>query len=231
MNAAERELLRDGAFQLGIDLDDTCLDRFALLAGELRRWNAKVNLTALKSIRDIVTRHFIDSLTIATLLPHGAHLLDIGSGGGFPCIPLKIARPDLEIVSADGVQKKILFQRHVARLLGFDRFSAVHGRAEALAQTMPRQFSVVVARAVADVETLLRLGLPLLADNGIMIAMKGRQGREEIELAHETISTLGVVVKDVHELRLPVSGDERTLIILGREVDMATIAAENTKIL
>lgn len=229
MNAGERELLRDGAFQLGIDLDDTCMDRFALLAGELRRWNAKVNLTALKSVRDIVTRHFIDSLTIASLLPHGAHLLDIGSGGGFPSIPLKIVRPDLEIVSVDGVQKKILFQRHVARLLGFDCFTAVHGRAEALAQTMPRQFSVVVARAVADVETLLRLGLPLLADAGILIAMKGKQGREEIESAREAISALGVSVQRVHELRLPVSGDERTLIVFGREGETATIAVEIPK--
>jgi len=229
VNVAERELLRDGAFQLGIDLDDTCLDRFALLAGELRRWNAKVNLTALKSVRDIVTRHFVDSLTIAPLLPHGARLLDIGSGGGFPCIPLKIARPDLEIVSVDGVQKKILFQRHVARLLGFDRFSAIHGRAEALAQTMPRLFSVVVARAVADMETLLRLGLPLLADDGVIIAMKGRQGRVEIEAAREAISALGVSVREVRELRLPASGDERTLILLGRVGETAMTPSENPK--
>ena len=214
MTAAEREMLRDGAGELGVVLDEAAVGRFDLFASELLRWNAKVNLTAIRSTHEIIVKHFLDSLTLSRILNQGSSLLDIGSGGGFPAIPLKIARPDLAVVSVDSVQKKILFQRHAGRLLGLERFTAVHGRAEGLPAVIAERFDCVVARAVSDLATLARLGLPMLAEGGRVIAMKGRQGREEITASRESLSLNRAAVFSIDEVRLPVSGEMRLLIAL-----------------
>lgn len=217
MNARERVMLAEGAAALGLELDDPTLDRFALLAGELLKWNAKLNLTALKTVAEIVTRHFIDSLTIAPFLAPGRSLLDIGSGGGFPSLPLKIVRPDIEVTSLDAVAKKINFQRHVARLLQLERFNAVHGRAEEFAATCGKRFDFVVARAVADLPLLARLGGPFLDEGGVLLAMKGKQGREEMEASREELGRLGFGLSDLREFTLPLSGEERVLVFLTRK--------------
>jgi 16S rRNA (guanine527-N7)-methyltransferase len=218
VNTAERQLLADGAAQLGIRLDDLSLNRFATLAGELRRWNARVNLTALTATREVIARHFLDSLTVAPLVPAGARLLDLGSGGGFPSLPLAIARPDLSIVSLDATLKKIHFQRHAVRILGLDRFQAIHGRAEQLAAAMPANFAVVVARAVTGIATLVRLGLPLLATGGRVIAMRGPQGIAEAAAAHELLAASGMAVVETREVRLPVSGEGRVLVVIAAAI-------------
>ncbi|GAM08503.1 ribosomal RNA small subunit methyltransferase G [Geobacter sp. OR-1] len=216
MSPAEMELLRDGAKELGIELSDSELDRFRLFTDELLRWNAKLNLTALTDPRDIIVKHYLDSLTINSSLPLGASLLDFGSGAGFPCLPLKIVRHDLDLLSVDSVQKKINFQRQVSRLLGLERFKALHTRVEALAKEGGR-FDFVVARAVADVAVLARLGAPFLAENGRLIAMKGSRWREEIVEAGRELDELGLAVIETRELRLPITGDERGIVIIGRK--------------
>lgn len=214
MNARERIMLAEGAATLGLELDEAMLDRFALLASELLKWNAKLNLTALKTVTEIVTRHYLDSLTIAAFLAPKASLLDIGSGGGFPSLPLKIVRPDIEVTSLDAVEKKIHFQRHAARLLQLERFTAVHGRAETFAATVGKRFDYVVARAVADLPLLARLGRPFLGADGVLLAMKGKQGREEVETSLEELGQLGFVLSDLRELALPLSGEKRVLVFL-----------------
>ncbi len=219
MNPGERKLFRDGAGELGIELHETDIERFSALAEELLRWNSRVNLTALTRVTDIIAKHFLDSLTLLPWLPFGVNLLDIGSGGGFPSIPLKIVRPDLEVVSVESVQKKILFQRHVARMLGLDRFTPIHARAEELVASHDQRFDFVVVRAVADLPCLVRLGMPLLTESGRLIAMKGKQGREEVALAEAELSILGVVVEEIREFRLPGSGDERIVIKLKSQKD------------
>ncbi len=216
MNVSERDLLMNGARKLGIELNETDIDRFSILSEELIRWNSKVNLTALKRVADIIAKHFLDSLTLLPLLPFGASLLDIGSGGGFPSLPLKIVRQDLDMVSVDSVQKKILFQRHVARMLELDKFVPIHARAEELAASLDQRFDFVAARAVADLPSLVRLGMPLLAGKGRLIAMKGGLGREEVAQAESELSHLDVVVEEIREFRLPNSGDVRMLITLKR---------------
>jgi 16S rRNA (guanine527-N7)-methyltransferase len=213
-------MLAEGAATLGLELDDPTLDRFALLASELLKWNAKLNLTALKTVAEIVTHHFLDSLTIATLLAPDASLLDIGSGGGFPSLPVKIVRPDIEVTSLDAVAKKINFQRHAARLLQLERFIAVHGRAEEFAANSGRRFDYVVARAVADLPLLARLGAPFLDEGGLLLAMKGKQGRVEVETSLEELDHLGFALSDLREFTLPLSGDERVLVFLARKVQL-----------
>lgn len=214
MTPTERAMLADGAKQIGIELSEAELHLFDLFTTELARWNAKLNLTSLTNINDIISKHYLDSLTASSLIPTGARLLDMGSGGGFPCIPLKITRPDIEIVSVDSVQKKIIFQRQVARILGFDAFRAIHSRIENLVEELQGAFDVVIARAVSDVTMLARMALPYLADSGKLIAMKGSRWKEEFAQSEAGIGELGFNAAEFRELRLPVSGDERCLIVL-----------------
>ena len=217
MTVREVELLSSGARQLGLELDRATVDRLLTLIFELLKWNSRVNLTAITDPTDVITKHLLDSLTVAPLLSEGASLLDIGSGGGFPALPLKIVRPDLAVVSIDAVQKKILFQRHIVRLLGLEGFTAKHCRAENLASAMPHHFDYAIARAVSNLARLARLALPLLAEGGRIIAMKGPQGKDEAEHARDELSGLGVEVVELRNFRLPMGGGERELVILARE--------------
>ncbi|MBT0665060.1 16S rRNA (guanine(527)-N(7))-methyltransferase RsmG [Geobacter pelophilus] len=217
MNLAEKSLLGDGASQLGIALSASEIECFGRLTEELLRWNSKLNLTSLKDMREIIIKHYLDSLTIYNLLPQGAIVLDIGSGAGFPSIPLKIVRNDLDILSVDSVLKKINFQKQIARLLGFEKFRPVHARLEALDDGEKGRFDFAVARAVADITVLARLAKPFLADHGKLIAMKGSRWREEIELSAKELDGLGLVVTESRELRLPFSGDERGIVLIGKK--------------
>jgi 16S rRNA (guanine527-N7)-methyltransferase len=210
----ERNMLCNAAREIGIELTGGEIDQFELFTGELLRWNSKLNLTSLKNLTDIITKHYLDSLTICDLIPIGASLLDIGSGGGFPCIPLKIVRPDIDILSVDSVQKKINFQRQAARLLGFEKFKAVHARAEDLAGEYGEQFDFVVARAVAEIAVLARMSKPFLSVDGKIIAMKGSRWKEELEESESELSGVGLCVFETRELKLPIIGDLRGLILL-----------------
>jgi 16S rRNA (guanine527-N7)-methyltransferase len=144
-------------------------------------------------------------------------LLDIGSGGGFPSIPLKIVRPDIDILSVDSVQKKINFQRQVARLLGFEKFKAAHARVEELVGEYGERFDFAVARAVAEIALLGRMATPFLSENGKLIAMKGSRWKEELEESESELPGLGLCVSETRELRLPIIGDLRCLILLKRQ--------------
>lgn len=197
-------------------LDPEVLQRLEWLAAELLRWNRTHNLTAITARSEVYEKHLADALTLLPLLGRAKRLLDLGSGAGFPALPLKIVRPGLEIVSVDAVGKKIAFQRHVVRSLQLPGFTAVHGRAEALAE-MPgcrAGFDVVTARALASLPLLARLAAPCLAPEGQLIAMKGADGAAELAAAQAELAALGFTCTAQHHLRLPVSGAERCLLVL-----------------
>ena len=130
MNSAALQLLVDGGAEIGVPLEAFQVKQFADFGDELKRWNKSINLTAIDDDEAIVIKHFLDSLTLAPCLKGNEALLDMGSGGGFPCIPLKIAMSGLRITSVDAVGKKVTFQKHVARLLGFADFTVLHARLE-----------------------------------------------------------------------------------------------------
>ncbi len=214
-----QELLRKSGEVIGIDFSTDELKKFAMFADELQKWNKKINLTAITSERDMVLKHFIDSLLLLdTVGPTGA-LLDIGSGGGFPCIPLKIMLPPLSVVSVDAVEKKILFQRHAARVLGLRDFNAVHGRGEALGERYSGHFDWIVSRAFSDIPSFVRMALPLLRENGKILAMKGKRGGEEVEAARGRLAELGVSVTGLRERSLPIAGDVRYLVVMERSLE------------
>jgi 16S rRNA (guanine527-N7)-methyltransferase len=214
MSMSLRDLLVTGAAELGVPLAASDVDRFLLLMLEIRKWNRKINLTAITGEREIVIKHYLDSLTVVRFLPEGARVLDLGSGAGFPAIPLALVRRDLNITSVDATLKKIHFQRHAARLLGLNNFAALHARGESLAVSHATQFDVVLSRAFSSVPDFASLAQPLLAPGGIIIAMKGMSGNEEATTAAPFLTECGLVVREVIRLRLPLSGDERSLVMI-----------------
>lgn len=214
MNRETSELLGRCAAELGIELDPNELGRFGSFAAELKKWNRKINLTAIRDDRDIVIKHFADSLTLLRAVDKTGSLLDIGSGGGFPAIPVKIMLPKLSVVSVDAVEKKIMFQRQVARLLHLHEFTALHVRGEELVKSYADHFDWVVSRAFSDLPYFASLALPLLKDSGRIIAMKGKEGREEAEACVKQLADLGATVIECISLKLPVSGDVRCLVVM-----------------
>ena len=217
MDQDAKDLLVRGAAQLGVALTPAQVGKFALFAAELRKWNRKINLTAITTEREIALKHFVDSLSLCRAVDGGGKLLDLGSGGGFPVIPFAILHPKSEAVSVDAVEKKIIFQRHAGRLLGLSHFEAIHARGEELAGRFAGHFDWVVSRAFSDIPTFVRMALPLLAPGGKIVAMKGHGGREEAETSKPALALLGVDILQLEEFSLPLSGDRRSLIVMGQK--------------
>jgi 16S rRNA (guanine527-N7)-methyltransferase len=172
--------LRGGTMQLGLALDDAQLERLARLGAELARWNKTYNLTSVDDPRRILTHHLLDSLTALPLL-EGARVADVGTGGGFPGLPLAIAAPGRHFTLIDTVEKKLRFVAHAARTLGLTNVTTLHARVENSAPAKP--YDTVVTRAFAPLPRLCGWVQPLCDAHTRVIAMKGRwppaQGSEE----------------------------------------------------
>lgn len=154
--------------------------------------NSHTNLTAIRSSEEAISKHYVDSLLISQMIPPGSRVLDLGCGPGFPSTPLAIYRPDLEIIALDSTAKKIAFVQSTKELLALSNLTPISGRAEdqALAKSLG-QFDVVVSRAVARMNILCELCLPYLKIGGVLLAMKGAKGEEELVEAEHCIKTLG----------------------------------------
>jgi 16S rRNA (guanine527-N7)-methyltransferase len=216
VNERAKGFLAAGSAALGLSLTSAELGKFYAFAAELKKWSRKINLTAIRDDEEVVVKHFLDSLTLLKIGAIKGHLLDLGSGGGFPAIPLKIVCHDLRITSVDAVEKKVVFQRHIARLLSLHGFEALHARGEELAPHHASSFDWVVSRAFSDIPTFVGMALPLIKPEGTIVAMKGRGGRDEARGAEAALRELGAEVCDIIEFPLPVTGDSRALISIGR---------------
>lgn len=164
----------------------------------LVEWNEKFNLTAITNESEVWSKHFADSLSGESLIKKDATVLDIGSGAGFPGIPLKIVRGDINLTMLDSVNKKVTFLNEVVRQLGLENAKAIHSRIEDLDKKV--KYDVVVSRAVASLPTLCEYALPFVKEGGIFIAYKSEKTDEEIATAKNALSVLGgeiVEVKDV----------------------------------
>ncbi len=203
---------------LALEVEAPARDRLIIFLEELLRWNRRINLTAITDPVEAVEKHLVDSLALLPLLRGDERMLDLGSGGGFPGLPCKLARPGLQITSVDAVQKKITFQRHAARLLGLEGFVALHCRAEELPVRLGDscRFDVVVSRAFTSLPGFVALALPCLAPAGRIIAMKGAEGEAELEAAATDLQRLGVGCSELRRLVLPCSGARRTLLVFKR---------------
>lgn len=203
--------LRDILQKMGVTPTESQIEKYILLVEELLAWNKKINLTAITRPQEAVEKHIADSLTLCPLLENSQVLLDIGSGAGFPCLPLKIASPHLDIYSVEASGKKTHFQRHAARKLGLQGFTVIHARAEELKDKRPDipGFDTIVARAVTSLPGILKMAKPLLAGSGRVIAMKGRETAgpwEGCEISGWTLQSESIC-------RLPVSDSLRRLLV------------------
>jgi len=190
-------------------LPDDALEKYRVLLDELQRWNKKVNLTAIRDRDEMVTAHLLDSLVARPLL-HGVRILDVGTGGGFPGLPLAIAEPDREFDLVDSNNKKIMFVQHMAGLLGLDNVNAVKARTEDYAPGY--RFDTVIARAVATVPRLLELAGHHVGEDGVFVALKGRYPVEELEPSPEHWAY------EVTELNVPgLAEGSRHAVLLRRD--------------
>jgi 16S rRNA (guanine527-N7)-methyltransferase len=184
------------------------------LVDELLRWNPRRNLTAITDREEVLEKHLIDSLTLLPFARQSTQLLDIGSGAGFPALPLKIACPGLNVISVEAVGKKVDFQRHIARTLGLKGFTALHQRVEMLTGYRA-VFDLVTARALCSLGGLIAMAEPFLAPGGRLVAMKGPEGHLEFLAQQDRLKQQGWTAA-LHTLKLPVSRAERCLIELTR---------------
>jgi len=209
-------LLVSDAEKLGISINDEQLSRFDLLSELLVEQNKTVNLTAITDPDGIAVKHFADSISVlsAAEIPQSARILDVGTGAGFPGIPLLIMRPDIDLTMIDSTAKKLKYVENTVNELGLIA-TTLHTRAEEAGQSKEyrEKFDFVCSRAVAALNVLCEYCLPFVKQNGLFFAMKGAKAQEEIDAAKSAIKTLGG--KIVAEKSFSLSdGGERTLVII-----------------
>ena len=209
--------------EINVELDDIALDRFDKFAELLVEKNKVLNLTAITEPDEIIVKHFADSLTALSVIdvPRGAKIIDVGTGGGFPGIPLLIARPDIELTMLDSTKKKLAFVQEAVDELGLNAV-VLHKRAEEAGQSELREsFDFCVSRAVAALNVLSEYCIPFVKVNGTFLAMKGAKGNEELDVAKKAIPALGGKVINKKSIILP-DGGERILIDIKKISHTAT---------
>ena len=209
-------LLLSDAEKLGLSVSSQQLDRFEKLAELLVEQNKTMNLTAITDPDGIAVKHFADSISVlsAVEFKSGAKVLDVGTGAGFPGIPLLIMRPDIDLTMLDSTAKKLKYVANTVDSLGLNA-NVLHSRAEEAAQKPEyrESFDIVCSRAVAALNILCEYCLPFVKKDGIFAAMKGAKAQEEIEVANNAIKTLGGEIIDKKSFTLS-DGAERTIIII-----------------
>lgn len=209
-------LLANTAAAWGLTLSPAQLEQFDSYAAELRRWNEQINLTAIADTPGIVTRHFLDSLRCATSWGDApGSLVDIGAGAGFPGLPLKILRPELQLTLVESIAKKAAFLRHIVDTLGLTNVEVIVARAEAVGRdpAQRERYAVAVARAVAELRVLAEYCLPLCRVGGRFLAPKGARIEEELQAALPAIAQLGGRLVAIEPVALPEL-EPRTLVIV-----------------
>jgi 16S rRNA (guanine527-N7)-methyltransferase len=200
-------------------------DKLELYLRELLDWNSRFNLTAVREREEIIVKHFMDSLSATPYIPECARLIDIGSGAGFPAIPLKLVRPDIKVTMLDSVGKKVNFLQHMIDTFNLQDTEAVHVRAEDFIKDKGRRgsYDIAVARAVAPLNILLEYCLPYLRKGGRMIAYKGAECEEELKISENALKILKSEISEVIKFVLPDTDMGRALIIIESKGDIPVI--------
>lgn len=205
----DKEYFEKSAKSFGIELEDNKIAQFDKYKDLLLSWNEKINLTAITDETGIIIKHFVDSLTCLKYIHENAKILDVGTGAGFPGIPLKIMCNDVDVTLLDSLNKRITYLNDVIEKLEFKKINAIHGRAEELGKKKEyrEKYDIVTARAVANLRVLSEYCLPFVKVGGSFIAMKGSNVDEEIKEAESIIEKLGGKVENVEKIVL-VSDEE-----------------------
>lgn len=200
-----------------IELQTYEIEKFYKYMLGIIEWNEKINVTAITDEKEFLEKHFIDSLTINKYLKNGKKLIDIGTGAGFPGIPLKIANSNLEVTLIDSVNKKLNVIKEVSKEIKLDKLEIIHTRAEDLANKSEyrEQFDFATTRAVSNLSTIAEYMLPFVKIGGKAICMKGPNYEEELEDAEKAIRILGGKLEKVENLRLN-DENERNIVIISK---------------
>lgn len=200
-------MLLKGAREYDIELSDAQIDAFIKYKDMLKEWNEKINLTAITDDNEIITKHFIDSISIlkSGVIKENMSLIDVGTGAGFPGIPLKIIMPSLRVVLLDALNKRVNFLNTVINEINLKNISVVHGRAEDFARNASyrERFGIATARAVANMMVLSEYCLPFVKVGGFFVAMKGPAADDEVAMSSNAIGTLGGKFRGIIETVIP----------------------------
>lgn len=213
-----KDLMCSYGKRIDIEFNDKQLDQFYEYMNLLLEWNKKINLTAIIEVEEIILKHFIDSLTINKYIGENKTLVDVGTGAGFPGIPLKIYRPDLKVTLVDSLNKRINFLNEVISKLDLKDINTVHKRIEDFGKDKKyrESFDYVTARAVANLTTLSEYLIPISKVNGKCICMKGNDIEEEVNSSKNAINLLGGKINKIDYFELPNSDISRNIIVIDK---------------
>ncbi len=207
-------ILKEESTLINVMLNDKQIQDFYKYMNMLIQWNEKINLTAIIEPKDIIKKHFIDSLTILKYINENDTVIDIGTGAGFPGIPIKIAKNNIDVTLLDSLNKRINFLNEVINENKLENISAVHSRVEDFAKNNREKFNVVTSRAVASLNVLLEYMLPLVKIGGKCVCMKGSNIEEEIKDSKKALEILGGKITKIDEFNLPNTDMQRNIIII-----------------
>ncbi len=214
-----KDLVKKACADIGINLSDSQAEKFEKYYKLLIEWNEKINLTRIVEPEEVAVKHFADSLALTKYfdIPENASLIDVGTGAGFPGIPLKIFREDIKLTLLDSLNKRLNFLDTVAEEIGID-VNTVHSRAEDAGKDVAQResYDIAISRAVARLNTLCEYCIPLVKVGGSFIAMKAADYKEELKEAENAVKILGGEVVSVNEFNLEGAG-ERALIVINKK--------------
>ena len=210
-----KTILKELSSKININLNEDEISKFLLYKNLLQEWNEKINLTAIVEDKEIIIKHFIDSLTVMKYIGENTSIIDVGTGAGFPGIPIKIVSNSTNVTLLDSLNKRINFLNEVINSCNLNGIKAIHGRAEDLGKdkNYREKYDVAIARAVANLAVLAEFCLPFVKAGGRFISMKG-SNIEEIEEAKKAIEVLGGEIESVERILLPETDMERHIVVI-----------------
>lgn len=212
------DITLNGSKELNIELNEEMIERFNKYKELLKEWNEKINITTITDDIEIDQKHFLDSLTVLNsgLFNGEKKVIDIGTGGGFPGVPIKIANPLLNVTLLDSLNKRIIFLNEVINELKLQGITAIHGRAEefSITEEYREKYDIAVSRAVASLNTLSEYCMPFVKVGGFFVSMKGPDVEEELNLSKNAINVLGGKLLEVKKVQIPHTDIVHSLIII-----------------
>lgn len=211
-----KERLKQGLWQMGLPADEETLGRFSAYAELLVAYNEKVNLTSITEPIEIAEKHFLDSAAPQGLIPEGSRIIDVGTGAGFPGLPLRIVRPDLSLTLLDSLEKRVRFLEEACGTMKLCGVTTLHARAEDAARdaSLRENFDVAVARAVANLRVLCEYCLPFVRVGGLFLAWKGPGAEDEAAECGKALKTLGGELSAVFSLEIPGTELEHKAVVI-----------------
>jgi len=222
----DERIFVQGAREIGIELKERQIEKFSCYLDLLIEWNQKINLTSLKTPREILVKHFLDSFTCIKVVELNFNkvkieIVDVGTGAGFPGIPLKIIYPSVDLSLIEATKKKIIFLEKLIKELNLKNVQILAGRAETLGRGQENRgkYDIAISRAVAPLNILSEYCLPLVKIGGLFIAQKGRLYREEMEIGNKVIQLLGGEITKAEKIKVPFLNQERHILVIKKIQD------------